>query len=83
MKPLGISQVAFAERVGWSQKHVNRIIKGRNAITVEGALVLSKALGTTPDFWIELQKACDLYQALRSERIQARITGIEPLKMAS
>ena len=45
---------------------VNRIVNGRSAVTADMALRLGAALGTTADFWLNAQKACDLYRAARA-----------------
>ena len=55
LKPLGITQVAFAAHIGVSFKRINEIVNGRRAITPQTAWLLSKALGTTPQFWMNLQ----------------------------
>ncbi|MGE5346774.1 MAG: HigA family addiction module antitoxin, partial [Acidithiobacillales bacterium] len=44
-------------------KVVNRIINGRCAVTAEMALKLGAAFRTSPDFWMNAQKAVDLYEA--------------------
>jgi addiction module HigA family antidote len=60
LKPLGITQVAFAAHIGVSFKRINEIVNGRRAITPQTAWLLSKALGTTPQFWMNLQTTYDL-----------------------
>ncbi|MBU6455114.1 MAG: HigA family addiction module antidote protein [Cyanobacteria bacterium REEB67] len=62
LKPRGLSQSEFGKRVGWTQAKVHDIITGRRGISPEIALVLSYALGTTPEFWLSAQNhhyACD------------------------
>ena len=58
--PLGLTQVAFAEHLGIPLQRVNGIVRGKRAITPETAWLLSQALGTTPEFWLNLQAAHDL-----------------------
>jgi addiction module HigA family antidote len=60
LAPLGISQVAFAEHLGVSVQRVNELVRGKRGITPETAWLLSQALNTTPEFWINLQSAYDL-----------------------
>lgn len=55
LKPLGVSQVAFARHIGVSVQRVNELIRGKRGVTPETAWLLSQALGTTPQFWINLQ----------------------------
>jgi addiction module HigA family antidote len=54
---LGITQVAFAEHLNIPLQRVNEVIRGKRA---ETAWLLSQALGTTPQFWMNLQSAYDL-----------------------
>ena len=58
--PLGFSQVAFARHIGVSFKRINEIVNGRRAVTPETAWLFSKALGTSPQFWMNLQSTYDL-----------------------
>lgn len=60
LKPLGITQVALAKHIGVSVQRINELIRGKRGITPETAWLLSKALDTTPEFWINLQSAYDL-----------------------
>ena len=56
----------LADHLGCDVKVVNRIVNGRSAVTAAMALKLGAAFGTSPDFWLNAQKACDLYEAERS-----------------
>ncbi len=58
--PLGMTQVAFAAHLGIPIQRINEIIRGKRGVTPETAWLLSQALGTTPEFWINLQTAHDL-----------------------
>ena len=60
LRPLGITQVAFASHIGVSVQRVNELIRGKRGITPETAWLLSQALGTTPQFWVNLQTNHDL-----------------------
>ncbi len=60
LEPLGISQVQLAAHVGASVQRVNELVRGKRGITPETAWLLSQALGTTPEFWINLQSQHDL-----------------------
>lgn len=70
LKPAGITQVALAERMGVPIQRVNGIIAGRRAVTAETAILLSRALDTTPDVWLNLQVAVDLWDA--EQRLRGR-----------
>jgi addiction module HigA family antidote len=63
LRPAGISQVALAAKMGVPIQRVNGIIAGRRAVTAETAILLSRALGTTPALWLNLQVAVDLWDA--------------------
>lgn len=55
LEPMGISQYALAKAIHKPQSAISDIVHGRRAITVEMAWLLSKALGTTPQFWLNLE----------------------------
>ncbi len=63
LKPAGITQVALAAKMGVPIQRVNGIISGRRAVTAETAILLSRALRTTPELWLKLQVAVDLWDA--------------------
>ena len=67
LKPMGISQVAFARHIGVSFKRINEIVNGRRAITPETAWLFAKAFGNSPQFWMNLQTTYDLVHH-RTER---------------
>jgi addiction module HigA family antidote len=78
LKPLGISQSAFAIRLGVSFPRLNEIIRGKRSVTPDTALRLARVLGMSADFWLGLQQDWDLWYAMRSD--QARdISNLEPL----
>lgn len=58
--PMGLTQVEFATHLRIPIQRVNEIIKGKRGVTPENAWLLSGALGTTPEFWLNLQTAHDL-----------------------
>jgi antitoxin HigA-1 len=68
MKPLGLTQQALADAMGITRVRVNEIINGRRGVTADTALRLARVLGTSVDFWLRLQLACDLYDALHSRK---------------
>ncbi|MGH7272559.1 MAG: HigA family addiction module antitoxin [Polyangiaceae bacterium] len=63
LKPLKLTQLAFAKRMGVDIQLVNGIINGRRSVTAKTALLLAKALKTTPEFWLNAQMAVDLWRA--------------------
>lgn len=60
LRPLGITQVMCAEHLGVPVQRINEIIRGKRGITPETAWLLSQALNTTPEFWVNLQRNYDL-----------------------
>jgi addiction module HigA family antidote len=73
LEPAGITQVALAAKMRVPIQRVNGIISGRRAVTAETAILLSRALGTTPELWLNLQVALDLWDAhQRMSRGRAR-----------
>ncbi len=71
LKPLGISQSELARRLGISFPRVNEVIKGKRPLTPDTALRLGYLFGTTPDFWLNIQHACDLYELHHSKKARA------------
>lgn len=63
--PLGLTQKQLADHLGCDVKVVNRIVNGRVSVTADMALRLGAAFRTTPEFWLNAQKAVDLYRAGR------------------
>jgi addiction module HigA family antidote len=82
LAPLGVTQTAFAERIGVTYPRLNEIVNGKRGVTPDTALRFSRALGTSPDFWLNLQQVLDLYDALHSSKA-AEIRRIKPLAAIS
>jgi len=79
LKPLRISQSAFAVRLGVSFPRLNEIIRGKRGVTPDTALRLARVLGMSADFWLGLQQDWDLWHAMRGKHA-ARIAGLEPIR---
>ena len=71
LKPLGISQVAFAAHISVPVQRINELVRGKRGVTPETAWLLSQALNTTPEFWLNLQMAFDLTQYRPRRDVQA------------
>ena len=67
--PAGITQSAFAEKVGWTRARLNELIKGKRGISAEAALDLAKALGTSAKLWMNLQATYDLDRTSKKRRV--------------
>jgi len=63
LEPLGLSSNALARRVGVPANRISEIVAGRRAISGDTALRLAAAFGTTPEFWLNLQKGWELAMA--------------------
>ena len=61
--PRGISISAFARAIGCSRKHMSNIVNGHVRLEPEIAAKIAKALGTSTDLWLNLQKAVDVFDA--------------------
>jgi addiction module HigA family antidote len=77
LNPLGITQKEAAARLRISYPRMNEIVKGKRTVTPETALRLARFTSTEPEFWLNLQQAVDLWDALHSERA-AELEEIEP-----
>lgn len=60
LEPLGLTQVAFATHLGVPTQRINEIVRGKRGVTPGTAWLLAQALGTTPEFWLNLQMQHDL-----------------------
>ena len=75
LRPMGISQVAFARHVGVPLQRVNEIVRGKRGISPDTAWRFAQAFGTTPEFWMNLQSNHDLASS-RPTRVVERIHSI-------
>ncbi|NDW03191.1 HigA family addiction module antitoxin [Jiella pacifica] len=83
MQPLGLTQAALAEAMGVPRKHVNELCNDRRTVTAATALILARVFGNTPDFWLNVQRRNDLWQAMDSPEQRARIERAKPLSSAA
>lgn len=83
MEPLGLSVTALAERLGVSRKHMSGIVNERAGVTPDMALRLSRAFGTTPGLWLNMQQILDLFEAQHTpggwEKVEA-LPGLNELE---
>lgn len=66
LKPMAMTQVELAKRMKVPIQRVNTVVTGKRAVTAETAILLSRVLGTSPNFWMNLQTNHDLWLAERS-----------------
>ena len=60
LEELGITQYRLAKTIGVPQVRISDVVHGRRSITADTALRIGRALDTTPDFWLNLQRMYDL-----------------------
>ena len=80
LEPMGLTQQQLANEIGVSYQRVNELINNKRGITTSTALRFGKYFGTSPDFWLDLQRANDLYAVLKKE--QDEIDKIQPLSLS-
>jgi addiction module HigA family antidote len=82
MEPMGLTQAALAEAMGVQRKHVNELCNGRRSVTAPTALILARVFGNSPEFWLNVQRRSDLWEATHSPRERERIKRARPLTAA-
>ena len=70
----------LAEAIGVSRQSVNELLRERRAVSPEMALRLSRLFGNSPEFWLNAQRAVDLWEA--SKAIRNDVRRIQPLSAA-
>ena len=83
LEPMGLTQGALAEAMGVQRKHVNQLCNERRAVTAPTALILARVFGNSPDFWLNVQRRSDLWEAMHSPRERKRIERARPLTTAA
>jgi addiction module HigA family antidote len=71
---------ALASSLGVSRQSINELLRERRAVSPEMALRLGKFFGNSADFWLNLQRSVDLYQA--NLAIAEEMRNIKPLRVA-
>lgn len=66
LKPKDLPQAQAAKTMRISLNRLNEIIKGKRGVTADTALRFATLTGTSPEFWLQLQNALDLYEARRA-----------------
>ncbi|HTR01457.1 MAG TPA: HigA family addiction module antitoxin [Candidatus Acidoferrum sp.] len=73
---LGMSQTEFAQRLGVSRLSVSELLLEKRAMTTAMAARLGKLLGTSPETWINMQTALDLWKIAQQPKALAHIKPI-------
>jgi addiction module HigA family antidote len=83
MTPLDLTQTALAQVMGVERRLINELCNGRRAVTVDTALMLARVFGNTPDFWLNVQRRSDLWEAWHTPARRKRIERARPVKQAA
>ena len=67
LEPMGLTQKQLADHIGCDIKVVNRIINEKTSVTVPVAIKLAAAFKTSPEFWLNAQRALDLFEASKDQ----------------
>lgn len=78
LTPLKMSAMALAVRLHVPHGRIERLVKGQTGVTVDTAISLARFFSTTPEYWMNLQRAWDLARA----RETIDVSGINPLEAA-
>jgi len=76
----GLSVAGLAEAAGVSRQSVNELLRARRAVSPEMSLRLSRLFGNTAEFWMNAQRAVDLWDALQV--VKDDVARIKPLRVA-
>ncbi|MDH5476475.1 MAG: HigA family addiction module antitoxin [Cyclobacteriaceae bacterium] len=68
LKPLSVTPYRLAKSVNIQQTAISMVIKGKRSITTDTAMRFSYYFGTTPEFWLNLQREHDLRITKRSNK---------------
>jgi antitoxin HigA-1 len=80
MPDYGLSVTALATALGVSRQSVNELTRERRALSPEMALRLAKLFGNSAEFWLNMQRSVDLWDAQAA--IEDDVRRIEPLRVA-
>ncbi|MGB9407383.1 MAG: HigA family addiction module antitoxin [Terracidiphilus sp.] len=82
LTPMNLTQGALAEAMGVERKLVNELCNDRRAVTADTALMLARVFGNSPEFWLNVQRRTDLWEALHTPRRRQRIEQARALQAA-
>lgn len=80
MPNFGLSVAQLASKIGVSRQTVNQLVSERRALSPSMALRLARLFGTTPQYWLDMQRNVDIWDSYNAER--DAIDSIEPLQVA-
>ena len=80
---MDLTQGALAAAMGVQCKHVNELCNDRRGVTTPMALIFTRVFGNSPEFWLNVQRRSDLWQAIDSPSQRKRIERAKPSKSAA
>ena len=80
MSDYGLTVAGLAEAIGVSRQSVNELLRERRAVSPDMALRLARLFGNTPEFWLNAQRAVDLWDAAKA--VKKDVSRIKPLSAA-
>ena len=80
MPDFNLNVTTMAKALGVSRQTINEILRERRAITPAMALRLSRLFGNSPEFWLNAQYSCDLWDS--EQRFHKELSQIQPLNAA-
>jgi addiction module HigA family antidote len=78
--PMKLTQGELAEAMGVERKLVNEICNERRSVTADTALMLARVFGNSPEFWLNVQRRTDLWEALHTPKRRQRIEQARALQ---
>jgi antitoxin HigA-1 len=78
LEPLNLSAIALAKNLHVPRTRIERLLKGETSLSADTAMRLAKFFSTTPEYWMNLQRAWDLARV----RETTDVSDIKPLKAA-
>ena len=76
----GLTVSSLAEALGVSRQSINELLRGRRAVSPQMSLRLARLFGNSPEFWLNAQRAVDLWDA--AQALKTDVTRIKPLSTA-
>ena len=79
MPDYGLTVAGLADAAGVSRQSVNELLRERRAVSPEMALRLARLFGNSPEFWLNAQRAVDLWDA--TQKLKGEVNRIKPLRV--
>jgi len=79
LEPMGLTQGQLAKAMGVPRKHANELCTDRRAVTADTALILARVFGNSAEFWLNVQRRMDLWEAMNTPKRRKRIERAAPI----